>query len=112
MSRTFYTERDIEDLARRGIQVLEVDDSVYITDLARERMDQLGIKRRAAPSHSPAAAPGGATSLGPPTPGGTLSDTEKQAVIDKVKSGVIARLGSGVDATMIDALVRRVVDQL
>ena len=46
MARTFYTERDIEDLAKRGVTEIPVDDSVYITDSAIDLMDKLGIKRK------------------------------------------------------------------
>ncbi len=118
MSRTFYTERDIEDLAKRGVKEVEVNDSVYITDLGRERMEQLGIKAKAAlsksaaPSPAPSAPPAAPSQAKPPAAIGPLSEAEKQQVIEKVKSGVIARLGPGVDVAMVDTLVRRVVGQL
>jgi hypothetical protein len=117
MARTFYTERDIEDLAKRGVKEIEANDDVYITDLAREKMEQLGIKARAnlkstAPPPPPSAAPGTTASPAHPAPTGGLSEAEKQQVIDKVRSGVIARLGPGVDTAMVDAIVRRVVGQL
>lgn len=119
MARIFYTERDIEDLAARGVTELEINDNVYVTDLALEKMDTLGIKRKImtrASAQSPstvnsftnapqAAAPRASTQ----TP---LSPAERQEVIEKVKSGVIARLGPGVDGTIVDAIVRRVVNQL
>lgn len=121
MSRTFYTERDIEDMAKRGITEIQIDDSVYITDVAREMMDKLGIKRKAtngasasssvlkspdvANLHKPApAAPAAAQAA--------LSPQEKQQVIEQVKSGVIARLGAGVDSAVVEQIVRRVVDKL
>ncbi len=56
MSRTFYTERDIEDLVKRGVHEIEVNDSVYITDLGREKMEQLGVRPRVVPSGSARAA--------------------------------------------------------
>lgn len=120
MARTFYTERDIQDLAARGVTEIEVNDSVYITDVAREMMDRLGIKRKAtggtgaastvlaspdvANLHKPAASA--------PPASHQLSPAEQQQVIDKVKSGVIARLGPGVDAAVVDRIVRRVVGAL
>lgn len=123
MARTFYTERDIEDMSKRGVTEIEINDSVYITDLARETMDKLGIKRKvsggapasssvlASPDvanlHSQTSAPGGAAGTST-----ALSPSEKQEVIDKVKSGVIARLGPGVDAVVVDKIVQRVVGQL
>lgn len=118
MSRTFYTERDIQDMAKRGVTEIEVNDSVYITDIAREMMDKLGIKRKVTGSasatssvlkspdvanlHNPASAPGNAP----------LTDSEKHEVIEKVKSGVIARLGPGVDSAVVEQIVKRVVEKL
>ncbi len=127
MARIFYTERDIEDLAKRGVTEIELNDSVYITDLARETMDKLGIKRKvsggqAASSsvltspdvanlHAQAAvaasAPHNASASN-----AALSSAEKQEVMDKVKSGVIARLGPGVDAAVVEKIVQRVVSAL
>lgn len=125
MARTFYTERDIEDLAKRGVAEIPVDDSVYITDSARELMDKLGIKRKvtngAAPStvlKSPDVANlhnTGAPKPPAPAPavsGDSLTDAERQQVIDQVKSGVIARLGPGVDSAVVDQIVRKVVGRL
>jgi hypothetical protein len=118
MARTFYTERDIEDLAKRGVTELELNDSVYITDVAREMMDKLGIKRKvtnsAAASSSVLASPDVAN-LRKPVPASknlALSNGEKQELIDKVKSGVIARVGAGVDSAVVDQIVRRVVGAL
>ena len=107
MARTIYTERDIEDLARRGVTSIDIDDSVYITDVARERMEALGVQaRKGGASSAPAAYPAPGSGAGP------MSDAERQQVIEQVKKGVIARLGPGVDAAMVDTLVRRVVGRM
>lgn len=122
MARTFYTERDIEDMAKRGVTEIEMNDSVYVTDLAREMMDKLGIRRRvtgASPALSTVLASPDVANLhtpAPATPGasasGGLSAAEKQEVMDKVKSGVIARLGTGVDSAAVEQIVQRVVSAL
>ena len=116
MGRTFYTERDIEDLAKRGIKEIEVNESVYITDIAREKMETLGIKTKAVPSKPVSASAStnqtSAPALALAESAGTLGEAERKQVIDKVKSGVIARLGSSVDAALLDTIVRRVVGQL
>jgi len=126
MSRTFYTERDIEDLAKRGVAAIEINDSVYITDLAREMMDKLGIKRQVAPSASVsssvlkspdvanlhASTVAAATVPSSVSADGGLDAAEKQMVIDQVKSGVIARLGPSVDVKVVEQIVRRVVEKL
>ena len=110
MARTIYTERDIEDLAQRGVKELDVNEDVYFTDLAREKMDQLGIKpRRSGASRASTGAAQGAQAGGG---AGPLTESERQQVFEKVKSGVIARLGPGVDTRMVDTIVRRVVNQL
>ncbi len=122
MARIFYTERDIEDLAKQGVREIDENDNVYLTDLARERMEALGIKSRrgkpqaapasapsvAAPAPAPVSAPAPAPAIAP----AGLSAAEKQQVMDKVKAGVIARLGPSVDTAMVDTIVRRVVGQL
>ncbi len=109
MPRIFYTERDIEDLVKRGVKEVEVNDDVYITDVAREKMEQLGLKAKAVSSKSPAGSLPG-VQLSAST--GALSEAEKQQVIEKVKGGVLAKLGPGVDTSLVDTIVRRVVSQL
>ena len=41
--RTFYTGSDIEDLAASGVRQLEIGSSVFLTDAARERAEELGV---------------------------------------------------------------------
>ncbi len=112
MPRIFYTERDIEDLAKRGVKEVEVNDDVYITDVAREKMEQLGIKAKSVSSRPATSMPSVTPAVLPPAASGSLSEAEKQQVMDKVRSGVIARLGPGVDTALVDTIVRRVVSQL
>lgn len=102
MPKTIYTERDIEDLARRGVKEIAMTDDVYVTDVARERAEKLGIVLRA-PSASVAPAPSNASTMG--------RDNVEQTVA-QVKAEVLAKLGSQVDAVLIERIVRRVVEQL
>ena len=44
MAKTFYTERDIEDMARRGERTLVVTDDVVLTDLAYESARKLNVE--------------------------------------------------------------------
>lgn len=41
--KTFYTERDIEDMMHAGLTQIEIDESVVLTDLARERAVTFGM---------------------------------------------------------------------
>ncbi len=98
MPKTFYTERDIEDLAARGVTALDVTDDVVLTDVARERALNLGLKLVRS-AGAPATRPGSASA-------------SKEDVVAKVKAAVIARLGNGVDPALLDAVISRVVAQI
>ena len=94
MAKTFYTERDIEDLHARGVTHLDVHDDVVLTDLARERALRLGVRlERIKPNAHPADAP-------------------NEMLIHRVKAAVLAQLGGRwVDPDVLDAVVRRVVTE-
>ncbi len=44
MPKEFYTERDIEDMVKRGIMSLELNDNVVLTDMAYEKANRLGMR--------------------------------------------------------------------
>lgn len=100
MPKTIYTDRDIDDLARQGIKEIAITDEVYLTDLARERAERLGLSLRAAP-----------TKVGAP-PAAKFSVENSEQLVNQVKADVIAKLGSQVDAAVIERIIRRVVGQL
>ncbi len=90
MPKTFYTERDIVDLASRGVGSLEVNDDVVLTDLAREEALKRGVRLvRSNGQHS--------------------EDGGQAELVHRVKAAVIARLGDQVDAKLLDAVVTNVV---
>lgn len=105
MSKTIYTERDIEDLARRGVKEIAMTDDVYVTDVARERAEKLGVTLRSTPA---AVAEQAAAAVGAPR----APQPDVEQVVSQVKADVIARLGPGVDAALIERIVRRVVANL
>ena len=130
MPKTFYTERDIEDLAKRGVISLVEDDDVVLTDLARDKAMRLGIEivhefdqPPSAPERpyitklvSPSAtSPGGgspskagSTSKAPASSAATSSDDLYQSV----RAEVIARLGDAVDPQLLDTIIRRVLQNV
>ena len=55
MPKTFYMERDIEDLLKKGVKSLIVDDDVVLTDLAYEKARKLGLELLRADDQPPAA---------------------------------------------------------
>ncbi len=91
MPKTFYTERDIQDLASRGVTSLEVNDDIVLTDLARDEALKRGLRLIRAQPVPPAVA------------------TAQDELIHRVKAAVIARLGEQVDAALLDTIVTQVV---
>jgi hypothetical protein len=100
MAKTFYTEREIEDLYHRGVTVLDVDDNVVLTDLARDKALSLGIRlTRVGASTKPA-------------PSAAAPSPSQAEIAAKVKAAVIARLGNNVDPALLDAVIARVLAQI
>jgi hypothetical protein len=135
MPKEFYTERDIEDMVKRGILSLELNDNVVLTDLAYEKANKLGMKLvRDKPANPPGAPvrpylaqqplrpaapplPAPAVSLSPSPQRPLLSANQAvpspQAdgveLHQRIHNAVIARLGSQVDANLLDVIITRVL---
>lgn len=132
MPKEFYTERDIEDMVKRGITSLEINDQVVLTDLAYEKANRLGMRLvRDRPDNPPAApvrpylagqqparssasadtsyhapiqrAPGGSGQAASP------AAADEAELHQRIRSAVIARLGSQVDANLLDVIITRVL---
>ena len=105
--KTFYTERDIEEMHARGVSQIELNDDVVITDIARERAEKLGLSLVAAGQKSSATA----TEATPPakTSAPNLSQTE---VVSLVKARVIARLGTSEYDSLLDQIIPQVMARL
>ncbi len=119
MAKTFYTERDIEELARQGIRSLAVNDNVVLTELAVERAHSLGVtllREHDTPPSAPvrpylaAAAPTQAGSS--PSTSGPPKEQSKDELRQRVHAAVVARLGNEVDPLLLDTIIRRVLDNL
>ena len=131
MAKEFITERDIEDMVRRGILSMEVNDNVVLTDLAYEKANRLGMRLvRDKPDNPPGAPvrpylaqkpPAGPafTPANPtvtfPTQGqaGTVAvltpQPDGEELHQRIRGAVIARLGGQVDAKLLDVIIRRVL---
>ena len=110
MAKIFYTERDIDDLKRRGVDSIEVNDNVVLTDLAVERAMKLGIKIQRHEQSSPQArlSPSVNTYAAYPkeSPRESATDLELRR---RVKSAVLRRLNGQVDEALLDAVITRVL---
>ncbi len=113
MPKEFYTERDIEDMWRRGIMSLQVTENVVLTELAYEKAQKLGFQlvkdkpltNPAAPvrpylSQSAPQVP--APVVAPPPP--AQSD-----VAARIRQAVQARLGTQIDPQLLDVIIQRVL---
>jgi hypothetical protein len=127
MPKEFYTERDIEDMVKRGILSLELNDHVVLTDLAYEKANRLGMKLVRDKPENPPAAPvrpyiamqhtrpaplyttpapqqGAGTSIVP------VPQMDGTELHQRIRNAVIARLGSQVDAALLDTIINRVLN--
>ena len=130
MPKTFYTERDIEDLAKRGVISLLEDDDVVLTDLARDKAARLGVEivhefdqPPSAPERpyitkmtSPSASspgegkPAKVSSSVIASPAGGSSGSDE--LFENVRAEVVARLGDAVDPQLLDTIIRRVLQNV
>ena len=131
MPKTFYTERDIDDLLRQGVKSLIVDDDVVLTDLAYEKARKLGLELLRADDQPPAApvrpyiaklpSPSASSTKAtvnasvsapalPPTPGGHAASADD--LHQRVYKAALARLGDSVDPKLLDVIIQRVLKSI
>ncbi len=111
MAKTFYTERDIDDLKARGVDHIDVNDNVVLTELALERAMKHGIKVNRRELSSPRAI------FSPSVNAAYPRDARPQIVTEaelkqRVKSAVLARLNGQIDESRLDAVIARVISEM
>ncbi len=123
MPKEFYTEKDIEDMVKRGIQSLVVGENVVLTELAYEKAARLGMKLiQDRPDNPPSAPvrpylsqtlePKRGAEVSPRPSASSPSPVVPASEVDlsqRIKSAVIARLGSQVDEKLLDVIIQRVL---
>ncbi len=116
MPKTFYTERDIEDLCKRGVTSVTITEDVVLTELAREKAERLGVallREHDTPPSAPIrpyiAKPTHAGGSPAPKPNASPSKTDLR---EKVRQAVIARLGNDVDRNLLETIITRVLDNV
>jgi hypothetical protein len=129
MPKEFYTEKDIEDLFKRGIRSLQITENVVLTELAYEKAKRLDIQLITDRADNPPAAPvrpyiseqqtrRPVSTIGPAAPSvesqpaltPAISQGERESDIEnRIRAAVIARLGNQVDAKLLDTIIHRVV---
>ncbi len=117
MPKEFYTERDIEDMARKGIQSLVVTEDVVLTELAVEKADRLGVML-IRPNQTPPSAPVRPYLSQPPVQSGPVStassagQSSSSDLTKRIHDAVIARLGTQVDPVLLDSIIKRVLNNV
>ena len=120
MAKEFYTERDIEDMAKRGERSLIVNDDVVLTDLAYEKARRLNVEI-IQQEEAPPAAPVrpyinkvkiDAQSIQPRSAQLTPQSSKLEMIRANVKKAVRAKLGSDVSDEMLDRIIDRVAAEL
>jgi hypothetical protein len=120
MPKEFYTERDIEDMFKRGILSLQVNDNVVLTELAYEKANRLGMQllraaqaQPAAPARpvDPPAAPVRPyiSQLSQPAPLPAAAAPAAPDLTTRIHAAVIAQLGAQVDPALLDVIIQRVL---
>lgn len=118
MTKQFYTERDIEDLAARGVFTLTIGDDVVLTELAFEKAQKVGVKL-VQPHQQPPASPVRPYLSEPVAPARTTqcSKTElplkdDESLRQRIRSAVRTKLGDQVDANLLETIITRVLDNI
>ncbi len=117
MAKQFFTERDIEDMVKRGQMTLEMTNDVVLTELAYEKAERLGLKLLQ-PHQLPPAAPvrpylsqakASATESCSSCDHNYTSDTDlRQRIRDSVK----ARLGNQIDDALLETIITWVLNNV
>ncbi len=116
--KTFYTERDIEDLHAGGKTEVEISDDVILTHVAVERARSLGVKlvkakmpTAASPERSKTPIPKRTSLSKPPKSGSKGEAVSAQAglktehTINDIKTQVIKRLGTQEYNDLLDRII-------
>jgi hypothetical protein len=114
MPKEFYTERDIEDMFKRGQTALELSDDVVLTELAYEKAQRLGVKLIARHDTPPAAPvrPYIAAPIAPRPASVAIPQPQTEDLRKRVQAAVAAKLGTQVDPALLDAILNRVIEAL
>ncbi len=117
MPKEFYTEKDIEDLVKRGQMSLVVNEQVSLTDLAYEKARRLGLKLVSGAAENPPAAPvrpylsqAAASQPARAAPAAPVPSQNNLELSQRIRAAVIARLGSQVDPNLLDVIIKRVIE--
>lgn len=117
MAKKFYTERDIEDLAARGILSLEVDANTVLTELAYEKAARLGVSLLQ-PNQLPPSAPirpylsTEKIDAKPCNQCNLAAGLGDDQLRQRIKDAVNSKLGTQIDPVLLDTIITRVLNNV
>jgi hypothetical protein len=94
MAKRFLTARDIDEQADNGVAVIEICDDIVLTDVARERARERGVKLERVTSAAVSQAP--------------ANSQQYDQVKNRVRAAIIAKLGSTPEN--LDAIINKVLN--
>jgi hypothetical protein len=121
MPKEFYTERDIEDMWKRGVMSLQMGENIVLTDLAYEKAQRLGmqvlrpISGQREPDEKPVEPPAApvrpylsqsSASIASPSIASQESEADLAA---RIRAAVLAKMGGQVDSQLLDSIIQRVL---
>jgi hypothetical protein len=114
MPKEFYTERDIEDMFKRGVMSLNITENVVLTELAYEKANRLGMQLlRNQPDNPPSAPVRPYISQKAPLPsvqaGSVPAAPTEKDLQTRIRDAVVARMGNQVDPQLLDVIIERVL---
>jgi hypothetical protein len=111
MPKEFYTERDIEDMFKRGIMSLQLTDNVVLTELAYEKANRLGMQLIKDRPLEPPAAPVRPylSEVRQPEAAPAAPAPAEADLTARIRAAVLAQLGSQVDPVLLDVIIQRVL---
>ena len=118
MAKEFYTEKDIEDMVKRGVMSLTLNENVVLTELAYEKANRLGMQLVRGTADNPPSAPvrpyiaqnsapktAQMPAYTPPAP----AAASNKDLTARIKEAVNARMGAQVDPALLDVIIDRVL---
>jgi len=115
MPKEFYTERDIEDMFKRGVMSLNVSENVVLTELAYEKANRLGLQLLRSQPYNPPSAPvrpyltQKSMVTAPVELASVPNEPAGREMQTRIHEAVIARMGTQVDPELLDVIIQRVL---
>ena len=117
MAKKFFTERDIEDMAARGVLSLEVDDNTVLTELAFEKASRLGVAL-VQPHQLPPGAPvrpylsSQIAEDKPCCQEKTQPSASDEQLRQRIRDAVNVKLGTQIDPALLETIITRVLNNV